>query len=100
MKKLLLSAVAFLSLSASAYAYVPRVDIRLNQNTATFTIWNTLPRPIICSGQVYGMSASGHTFQTWVTNVHVPPFAYVYAYVNSTVGYNPMVHAWANVGCY
>lgn len=98
MKKLILSAVAALTISASANAFIPQTQTFVNREVAVVRVWNTSFTPIVCSGYAFGRTWNGVVLNAWMNQVVVYPNAYVDAYVYSNF-YDPMVQAWAQVDC-
>lgn len=98
MKKLMLSMLVFISLSTSAFAFMPQMSFFVNRETATAQIWNNTNTPFVCSGSAFGRTYSGVVLNTWFNQIYVAPGMYAYAYVYSNY-YDPFMNAWANVDC-
>ena len=98
MKKIILSAIAALTISANAQAFVPLVQTFVNRDLAIVRVWNTTARPIVCSGVVYGRTQKGVTLNTWVNQKVISQNTFVEVYVRSNY-YDPMVQAWAQLNC-
>ena len=98
MKKFILSAIAALTISTSAFAFVPQMEYFVNREVAVARVWNTTFRPIVCSGQAFGRTYQGVVLNAWINNVVIYPGVSADAYVHSNF-YDPMVQAWAQVDC-
>ena len=98
MKKFILSAVAFLTLSSSAFAFVPQMEFFVNREVATARVWNTTYRPIVCNGNAFGRTYQGVVLNSWVNSLVIYPGASVNVYVHSNF-YDPMIQAWAQIDC-
>lgn len=98
MKKLMLSAVLFLSLSSSVFAFIPQMSFFVARDVATARVFNTTGRPFVCSGNAFGRTYSGMVLNSWFNNIYVMPGMYADAYVYSNF-YDPFVNAWAQVQC-
>jgi hypothetical protein len=98
MKKLILSAVLFLGLSSSVFAFIPQMSYFVNGEVATTRVFNTTNRPFICSGTAFGQTNSGMVLSAWFNQIYVAPgmFANAYVYTNY---YDPFFRAWAQVDC-
>lgn len=98
MKKFILSAIAFLTLSTQAIAFVPQMSFYVSREVATARIWNTTAQPMICYGQAFGQTWQGVVLNSWVNGVVVYPNVSVDVYVHSNF-YDPFVTVWANIDC-
>lgn len=98
MKKLVLSAVIFLTLSTNVFAFVPHMSFFVNREVATARVWNNSGRPFVCSGVAFGQTYNGLRLNTWFNNLYVAPGMSADAYVYSNF-YDPFVNAWAQVDC-
>ncbi|MGZ3807936.1 MAG: hypothetical protein ACXVCE_07620 [Bacteriovorax sp.] len=98
MKKFILSAMVFLSLSTSVFAFVPQMSFYVNREVATARVWNYTGRPFVCSGTAYGQTFSGVVLNAWFNQIYVAPDMYADAYVYSNY-YDPFSRAWAQVDC-
>ncbi len=99
MKKLMLSALVFISLTTSVFAFMPQMSFFVNREIATAQIWNNTHRPFVCTGTAFGRTYNGMVLNTWFNHVYVAPGMYAYAYVYSNY-YDPFMTAWASVDCY
>jgi len=97
MKKFILSTLAALTISSSAFAFVPSMEFFVNREVAVARVWNTTYRPIACSGYAFGRTYQGVVLNSWA-NVTVYPGAYVDVFVYSNF-YDPMVQSWAQIDC-
>lgn len=97
MKKFILSALTALTLSSAANAFVPSMEFFVNRELAIARVWNTTPRPILCSGYAFGRTFRGVDLNSWV-NITVQPGVYVDVYVYSNI-YDPMIQSWAQIDC-
>ncbi|MBY0414843.1 MAG: hypothetical protein K2Q18_11785 [Bdellovibrionales bacterium] len=98
MKKFIISLVAALNFSTSAYAFVPQMEFFVNREVAVSRVWNVTNRPIICSGQAFGRTYQGVVLSAWINNAVIYPGVSAEVYVHSNF-YDPMIQAWAQVDC-
>ncbi len=97
MKKFILSAIAALTISGAASAFVPQMQFFVNREVAVVRVFNTSFRPIACSGVAFGRTFNGVVLNAYA-NVVVYPGASVDVYVHSNF-YDPMAQAWAQINC-
>jgi hypothetical protein len=97
-KKLILAAIAALTISSSAHAFIPQTQTFVNREVAVVRVWNISVRPIVCSGYAFGRTWNGVVLNAWMSRVLVYPGASVDVYVHSNF-YDPMVQAWAQIDC-
>jgi len=98
MKKLLFSALLFLTLTNSVFAFIPQMSFFVNREVATARIWNNTSSSFICSGIAYGRTYNGVVLNSWFNQIYVAPGMYADAYVYSNF-YDPFVYNWAEVDC-
>lgn len=98
MKKLIFSAIAALTITANAHAFIPQTQIFVNREVAVVRVLNTTFRPIICSGYAYGRTWNGVVLNAWMNQAVVYPNSFVDVYVHSNF-YDPMLQAWAQINC-
>ncbi len=98
MKKFMLSAFVFLSLSTSVFAFVPQMSFYVNREVATARVWNYSDRAFVCNGTAFGQTFGGVVLNSWFNQVYVAPGMYADAYVYSNF-YDPFATAWAEVDC-
>ena len=98
MKKMLLSFVAFVTLTSSAFAFAPGMSFFVDREIATARVWNAGHRPIVCNGYAYGQTFSGVVLNSYVNNLVIYPNRLVDIYVHSNF-YDPFTTAWANIDC-
>ncbi len=98
MKKLILSAFLFATLSTSAFAFVPQMSFFVNREVATARVFNTTGRPFVCSGTAFGQTYQGVVLNSWFNQVYVAPGMFADAFVYSNF-YDPFVTSWAQVDC-
>lgn len=61
-------------------------------------VFNPYYEPIICSGQVFGHTFYGPTYNAFFLEQLIPVGHYRYAFVQ-TNNSNPFVNGWANIQC-
>lgn len=98
MKKLMLSALLFLTLSTSVFAFVPQMSFNVNGQVATTRVWNYTGQAFVCSGTAFGQTYGGVVLNSYFNQVYVAPGMYADAFVYSNY-YDPFVNAWAQVNC-
>ena len=98
MKKLILSAVVFLGLTSSVFAFIPQMSFFVNGEVATARIFNNTMRPFTCSGTAFGQTYNRVVLNVWFNQIYVTPGMYVDTYVYSNY-YDPFTYAWAQVDC-
>lgn len=98
MKKFILSTLAALTISTSAWAFIPQVQTFVNREVAVVRVWNTTYSPIICSGAAYGRTWNGVVLNAWMNQAVIYQNAFVDVYVHSNY-YDPMTQAWAQIDC-
>lgn len=98
MKKLMISAFVFLSLTSSVFAFVPQMSFFINREVATVQVWNNTPQPFVCSGTAFARTYNGVILNSMFSYLYVAPGMNAYAYVYSNF-YDPFTTAWANVDC-
>jgi hypothetical protein len=98
MKKFILSTIAALTISSSAFAFIPQMEYFVNREVAVARVWNNTYNTIVCSGQAFGRTYQGVVLNAWINNMVIYPGAYAEAYVHSNF-YDPMIQAWAQVDC-
>lgn len=98
MKKFMLSAVVFLTLSSSAFAFFPQMSYFVNGEVATARVFNYTGRPFVCSGTAFGRTYNGVVLNAWFNQIYVTPGMYADAFVYSNY-YDPFVNVWAQVDC-
>lgn len=95
--KALFLASFLLSSTAFAQFFPARVAVNVLPGVVTAEVMNPFFQPIICSGQVFGVLATGQLQTTYFLEQILPVGGYRYAYVNSA--YIPFVRGWANINC-
>ena len=98
MKKLILSAMTFLTISGSAFAFVPQMQFFVNREIGIARVFNTTFRPIVCSGMAFGRTYNGVVLNAYANNLVIYPNSFVNVYVHSNF-YDPMAVAWAQINC-
>lgn len=98
MKKIILSAIIFATLTSSAFAFVPQMGFFVNGEVAVVRIINNTGRPFICSGNAYGQTYRGMVLNSWFNQIYVSPGMYAETYVYSNY-YDPFMRAWAYADC-
>lgn len=98
MKKLMLAFIMTLTLTTSAFAFIPQMSFFVNREVATARVWNTTGRPFICSGVAYGQTYNGVVLNSWFNQLYVAPGMHADAFVYSNF-YDPFINAWAQVDC-
>lgn len=98
MKKLILAGAVFLTLSSSAFAFIPQIHFYVNREVAVSRVWNTTNLPMVCNGYAYGQTYRGVVLNSWVNNLVINPGVYAEVYVHSNF-YDPMAQAWAQIDC-
>jgi hypothetical protein len=99
MKKFILSAIAALTVTSTAIAFVPQMQFFVNNEVAITRVFNTSYQPIACSGVTFGSTYQGVVLNAYANNFVIAPGAFVDVYVSSNI-YDPMVQAWAQMDCY
>ncbi|MFZ4713851.1 MAG: hypothetical protein ACOYL6_09080 [Bacteriovoracaceae bacterium] len=93
-------ACALLVLSFNSFAQWFQINARVNANPYQLTAYvdNTFNAPIVCRGNVAGITYYGQSVYAYFNNVVIFPgmFANAYAYTNQT---NPFVSVQSNVAC-
>lgn len=103
MKKFFLVLAAYLAINANAFAFWPgiyNVNVFVNQYNAIARVQNTSYYPIVCHGQVIGLSYSGVVLRTFVNGLVINPGVGLDIYVQANSVYDPMVDARAEIQCY
>jgi hypothetical protein len=98
MKKMMFSVFVFCTLSTSVFAFIPQMNFYVNREVATARVWNTSGYPIVCSGNAFGQTFSGMTYQAWLNQVYIAPGVFAEAYVYTNF-YDPFVNSWAQIDC-
>lgn len=91
---------AFLTLSTSAFAqfFPARAFVTVLPTQVSVEVYNPYYEPIICNGQVFGITASGHTFSSFFAEQYLPAGGYRYAIVR-TNAFNVFVNGWPSIHC-
>ena len=97
-KKLFVSALLFITLSSSVFAFTPQMSFFVNGTTAISRVFNNTGRPFICSGTAFGQTYNGVILNSWFNQIYVTPGMFADAYVYSNY-YDPFARAWAQVDC-
>ncbi len=95
--RFLMTAMASLLISSSAFAWWPQWNYQLNGYQASVTMFNPTGYTVYCQGYVTGQLQTGYAVNAWFAD-WVGPFQYRTAFVYA----NPpffFVNAWANVNC-
>ena len=99
MKKFFVLALLVLSFNSQAQAWF-RVNVRVYASPVQLTAYvdNMWGRPMLCRGNVAGITYQGPVAYAYFNNIVVYPgmFAQAYAYTNN---YNPFVRYTSNVYC-
>lgn len=98
MKKLILAAVAAMTISGSASAFIPFTQTFVNREVAVVRVINNSWRPMVCSGYAFGRTWNGVVLNSWMNQAVIYPNTFVDVFVHSNF-YDPMVQAWAQVDC-
>lgn len=98
MKKMILSFVAFVAITSSAFAFAPSMSFFVDREIATARVWNTSHRPIVCYGNAFGQTFSGVVLSSYINGLVIYPNRLVDIYVHSNY-YDPFSTAWANIDC-
>ncbi|WP_413574806.1 hypothetical protein ACLVWU_11295 [Bdellovibrio sp. HCB290] len=95
--RFLMTTVASLFISASAFAWIPPYQYQINGYQAAVTMYNQSGYTVYCQGYAVGQLQNGMVVNSWFAD-WVGPFQYRTAFVYA----NPpffFVNAWLNVNC-
>ncbi|WP_413557388.1 hypothetical protein [Bdellovibrio sp. HCB209] len=95
--RFLMTAIATLLVSSSAFAWWPQWSYQINGYQAAVTMYNPTGYMAYCQGYVNAQAQNGQVFNAWFAD-WVGPFQYRTAWVNAYPPYF-FVNAWANVNC-
>ncbi len=98
LKTVVLAALLSLSTSAFAQWFPGAVHVTVLPGQVVARVWNPNFAPIVCNGQVYGMTTFGQVFTTFFVEQLLPVGDFRLAYVNATT-IAPFVNGWANIHC-
>ncbi len=100
MKLKFLLVVAFLSLTATAFAqwFPGRAEVSVLPAQVAFRVFNPYAQPIVCNGQVFGQAVNGQIFTAGFLEQLLPVGDFRLAYVNA-LPFLPFARGWANINC-
>jgi hypothetical protein len=89
--------MAFTS-SAFAQFFPARAQVTVLPGQVNAQVFNPYYEPIICNGQVFGLTAGGALLNAFFVEQFMPAGSYRYAVVNAHP-FNPFINGWANIHC-
>lgn len=98
LKALVFAFLFTLTTSAFAQYFVANPMVTVLPAQVSVQVSNPYLRPIICNGQVFGRTYSGHVFTTFFAEQFMPVGTYRFATVWAPY-MNPFVTGWAEVHC-
>lgn len=87
-----------IAINTHAYQFRANAQIYFDRVYGEARVYNGLATPIICSGNVVGLTSTGRQIYSYMNNVVVLPgmFAYISVYTNN---YEPFVGVTPNIIC-
>lgn len=98
MKKLVLTLLALATIS-NVSAFRANADVYFDRTFGEVTVENELPMPIICSGDVQGITMNGIYVYSYIRNTILYPgqSAFINIYTNN---YNPFTAIRPRINCH
>ncbi len=101
MKKIILGLVVLLNFSVilNAHAFRVKAEISLSSTYVGASVSNRWGAPMICNGNVAGLTASGVYLYSFMNQVVIYPgqYAYLQVYTNP---YDPFFNAVDSINCF
>lgn len=95
--KFLNTFVFVLSLSVSAFAWIPQMFFSTSTHQVQVQVYNPTGYVAFCQGYVFGHVQNGAVMNSWFSS-YIPAGGYAYAYLYATPPYY-LTNAWAEIHC-
>ena len=98
LKLLFVTLALFLSTSALAQFFPARMQVFVHPAQVIAQVYNPFHQPIVCNGQLFGQTAGGPVFNTFLFDQVLPPGTVRFAQLMGNP-YNPYVGGWGQIYC-
>lgn len=98
LKAALLTVLLSFSTGAFAQFFPAQAFVTVLPTQVSVEVYNPYYEPIICNGQVFGLTASGLTYSSFFAEQYLPAGGYRYAIVQ-TNAFNVFVRGWPSIHC-
>lgn len=98
--KAIIAAVLMTVFSTAAFSQIipARVNVVVLSGQVTLQVFNPFPRPIVCNGQVFGLTFMGAVYTAYFNQQFIYPGTDRITFVSAFLG-NPFVHGYGNAYC-
>lgn len=99
LKFFLVPLALLLSTNAAFAQFFPaRTNVFVHPGQVSAQVFNPFYEPIVCNGQIFGQTAAGPVFSTFLFDQLLPPGTVRVGYLMGNP-YNPFVGGWSQINC-
>lgn len=75
------------------------INVQTYTGRVTATAYDDTPYNLVCSGKVYGTTASGQTYWAYMNNIVITPGHGAYVFVTTNPYNDPFTSGWSDIAC-